>query len=88
MESFGVMPHDKVIAGYDLSFNIQLYLMNRKGWRIQNEKIDPKAIRHFIQRGAKFIVLNDVKAINNPRLKPFLKKETGEFLGVHIFSLQ
>ncbi len=88
MESFGVQPSDKVITLYDNSFNIQLYLMNRKGWRIEENKIETKRIESYINRGAKFIMVNDTSALNNVFLKPFLKKETGEFLGVHIFSIQ
>jgi len=87
MESFGVQPEDKVITLYENSFNIQLYFMNRKGWRIEEGKIKEQRVQDYINRGAKYILINDVSAINNSELKPFLKKETGEFLGVHIYSL-
>lgn len=87
MESFGVKPTDKVITLYDNSFNIQLYFMNRKGWRIEKGKIE-KRLEGYINQGAKFIIVNDTSALNNVVLRQYLKKETGEFLGVHIFSIQ
>ena len=88
MQSFGVNPNDKVIALYDNSFNIQLYFMNRKGWRIEQGKITSERIKSYINNGAKFIAVNDTSAIRNPILKTYIKKKTGEFLGVHIFSVE
>ena len=87
MESFGVRKEDKVITLYDNSFNIQLYLMNRKGWRIENGKITKAKIRNYINRGAKFILVNDASALNNKELKPYLKNKTGEFMEVNIFKV-
>ena len=79
MESFGVQPSDKVITLYDNSFNIQLYLMNRKGWRIEENKIEAKRIEGYINQGAKFIIVNDTSAMSNAVLKP-LQKEANQGL--------
>jgi hypothetical protein len=88
LRELGIKPEDKVISIPDGSTNYTLYLMNQKGWTALNFFNDSLQIKKYIGLGAKYLILTEEEPHNRPCLKPFMKKQVGQYGTVSIYSLQ
>jgi hypothetical protein len=88
--SVGIKPEDKIISMPDQSINITLYLMDRKGFsNFGYDDLQGDArIKTFIDAGAKFLIINDAKLLEEEYLKPYLKNKIGEYKNITIYNLQ
>ncbi len=83
----GIKPTDKVITLPDGSFNVTLYLMDRKGWTDFEHYSTSEEIDKLISKGAKYLFISDPKVAEQPFLQPFIQHKVGEFEGVLIYKL-
>ncbi|TVR41229.1 MAG: hypothetical protein EA392_02085 [Cryomorphaceae bacterium] len=89
MESYlnelGVDQSARVVVLPDESFNITLYLLNRKGWTGRELFQTAEDIEHLKLRGATHLIIIDDNLLNAPYLQPFLEHQIGDFEGVRIY---
>jgi hypothetical protein len=89
LDSIGVDKNDKIISIPDFSTCYTLYLSNRKGWTCyMGENSDSSRIAQNIEKGAKYLLLNDIKLADSSYLKPFINQEVGIHGSVHIYKLK
>lgn len=90
LEKLGITPNDLVITQPDPSFNINLYLMNRRGWSAMGDEANTEqGIIRRIEKGAKYlIVTNNRVSIEHPHLKKFLVHPIGAYQNILIFDLR
>jgi hypothetical protein len=88
LDSLGITKADKVISLPDNSINISLYLMNRKGWTNYGMNADSTKIRQRINQGAKYLLISDPKAYDEPGVKPFISNKAGRFKNIDIYKLK
>jgi hypothetical protein len=87
--SLGIKRTDLIISIPDQSINISLYLMDQKGWT--DYGYGPRGeekIRKFIQRGAKYLFINDENLYKEEWIKAFLKNKIGNYRNIDIYSLR
>lgn len=86
LRSIGIQKEDKVISVPDRSPNISLYFMEQKGWSecYTNEQ---RNIKHFVEQGAKYLIVNKEIDRKKEWYTPYLKNQIGEFEGVKIYKL-
>ena len=84
-----INPKDKVIFIHDPSFNIALYLMEQKGYTDFGTELDDYAsVNDKINKGVKYIIINDSSLLQKDYLKPFLYNQIGEFNKLRIFEIK
>ncbi|MBX7050963.1 MAG: hypothetical protein K1X54_02910, partial [Flavobacteriales bacterium] len=90
LEKLGIGKDDLVITQPDPSFNINLYLMNRRGWSgMSDEANTEEGIIRRIEKGAKYlIVTNHRVSTEHPHLKRFLVHPLGAYQNILIFDLR
>ena len=90
LESIGVGKNDLVITMPDESFNINLYLMNRRGWTsLSDESRTREGFIKRIERGAKyFIVIRGDYVKSTPFLPEFIQYPIGQYKNVVIYDLR
>jgi len=84
-----IMPDDKVLV-YEKSksFNIALYLMNRKGWTNAVDLMrDSNQVAEKISAGAKYLFVSDSIWLQKDFLQPYLKHSIGKYKNIRIFDL-
>lgn len=87
LKELGVGKEDKVISLPDRSFNITLYLMDRKGWTNREKYHQREDIDKLIGKGAKYLFLSDPELLKKPFLSPFLTDSVGDYKGIRIYRL-
>lgn len=90
LRSIGISPSDKIISMPDQSPNISLSLMNQPGFSdiSCNNPLEEACIEDLIERGAKYLVINDPEIFGNrPFLKKFLLHKVGQYKNIEIFDL-
>jgi hypothetical protein len=87
--SLGIQRNDPVISIPDPSINITLYLMDQRGWTSYNSSFkDAESFHRYIQKGAKYLFVNDSTLYNEEFLKPFITNKIGSYKNVDIYSLK
>ena len=89
LDSIGVKKNDLVITQPDPSFNISLYLMNRRGWSAMGDESNTReGILKRIQIGAKWLlVLDRGMGPEKDFLQEFKTDSVGHYRGVSIYRL-
>jgi len=93
IEKSGIMNHiglnEKVLVIDDPSFNISLYLINRKGFTNAIGKLkDSAEIAEKINLGYKYLFINDTMMLNAKYIQPFIHTKVGKYQNIHVFSLE
>ncbi len=90
LRSIGINRSDLVISLPDQSINISLYLMNQKGYSGfgYSHLQDAERMNYLIQKGAKYLIVNDRSILENDYMKPFIQKPLGEYGDTKIFDLR
>ena len=86
LRSIGVNRKDLVVSVPDKSPNISLYLMNQQGWTeiFNTEEYD---MHHFVEQGAKYLIINDSSYINNEPYYQYTYNKVGQFRSISVFNL-
>ena len=89
LRDLGINRHDKVISMPDYSINITLSLMNQIGFTDFgfNELKGEERIEHFIDLGAKYLIINDSTLKKEKYLKPYLQNHFGQYENIDIYQL-
>jgi hypothetical protein len=89
LREIGIRREDKVISIPDITPNYTLYLMDQKGVTDygHGHLKDSARIQHFINTGAKYLIVNDPGILDSLYLQPFLGRKLGSYENVSIFSL-
>lgn len=90
LDSLGIGENDLVISQPDPSFNISLYLMNRRGWSAMGDEANtPEGIRHRIEVGARWLLVLDQGMTDEKHfLQAFMTNRIGQYQGVSIYRLE
>lgn len=83
----GVSPETKVVSIPDDSFNISIFLMDRKGWTNFIGIDGPQKMERLIDRGARFLVIADEAWLEKDFMQPYLQEPLGQFEHLHLFRL-
>jgi len=86
LRSIGIADNERVINLSDISIDISLYLMDRKGWTNYNLDNDSTRIRNAIRMGASFI-LSTEDDLNDRSLAPFFSHPIGEYRGIRVYGV-
>lgn len=87
-EQWGIKPADRVISIPDKSLTASLYYMNRKG--NTNFGIDltkSESFKYCIERGAKYLILNDTSLLKDTVIRQFISKPVGTYRNIKAFEL-
>ncbi len=89
LDELNIKKEDKVICLPDGTFNISLYLMNRRGWTGfgMDDFADSTKINQYKNLGAKYLMVYDSTLLRNENLKPFTTNPIGDYKFVHIYKL-
>ena len=91
LRSLGIKRNDLVISIPDNSINISLVLMDQKGFTdygyVPTKGKPKERIAEFKSIGAKYLIVNDDKAVENKEFLPYLEKKIGEYKNVQIYEL-
>jgi dolichyl-phosphate-mannose-protein mannosyltransferase len=86
--SLGIKRTDFVISTPDPSINISLYLMDQKGFTDYGYgPPGEEKMKRLIQRGAKYLFINNKELYNEAYLSPFIKNKIGAYQNIDIYSL-
>lgn len=86
--ALGVGQNEKVISIADPSFNISLYLMQRKGWTNYPNFENPETLQKALQNGASVLVVSDTAWLNKPILQPLMTHPIDTFEQLYIFRIK
>jgi len=86
--SIGIQKDDKVISISDPSPNGSLFLMNQKGWTGFYCQRKSEQINFFIEKGAKYLFISDLKLLDESFLQPFINDPIGNYKDIIIFRLK
>jgi len=89
IRSLGIKRTDKVISIPDQSPNITLYLMDQKGWTNLDcsPLIGRNRIIEKIEKGARYLFINDSKIYKEEYIQPFIKSKIGTYKNIDIYDL-
>lgn len=90
LRSLGIERTDKVVCVPDPSFNIDLYLMDQKGFTATEASInsDSLLLIKFKEQGAKYLVISDTTIISKTNLKKHILKEAiGRYKNTDIYRI-
>lgn len=89
LESIGLNRKDVIISYPDFSTNQMLYLMDMKGYTGIHftHKTDAERMYFFIDRGAKYMIVNEETALEPEWIHPFIEKKIGTYENLQIFDL-
>ncbi len=86
-ERLGVTKSTKVVSIPDDSFNISLFLMDRKGWTNFIGIDGEEKMNKVLANGAAFMVIADTTWLEKDFLQPYLQEPLGTFEHLHLFRL-
>lgn len=87
LDEVGVGQDDRVVSFPDGSFNLTMYLADRKGWTNYKDYQTPEEINNLISAGAKYMFVSDPAVLEKEFLQPFMTDQVGEFEKIKIFRL-
>ena len=89
LRGHGVLETDKVIFLDDASINASLYLMGQPGYTRFGWDLDIAATYdRLIGLGAKYLLFAEGSWLEQPFLRPYLRKPLGQYGAVRLFDLQ
>ncbi len=84
----GVGKEDRIISLPDQSFNVSLFLADRKGWTNFETLVEPEKIDMLISRkGAKYLLISDPALLEQSFIQPFITEKIGEFENIRVYRL-
>jgi hypothetical protein len=86
-ERLGVTKNTKVVSIPDDSFNISLFLMDRKGWTNFIGIDGEEKMNKVLTNGAAFMVIADETWLEKDFMQPYLREPLGTFEHLHLFKL-
>jgi hypothetical protein len=88
--SIGIKPSDIVLCIPDESYNVNLYLMNQKGYTLGyvNPLTKEYLNKWLKEKNIKYIFVSDEKTKNHPDIKPFLNEKIGSYRNVDIYLVK
>lgn len=89
LNEIGCTPDKIVVSIPDVSINVSLYLMNRKGFTDYgySDWVGAKRIEMAKKHGAQFLIINRKQMLEEPYLQKYLTNKVGETEFVTIFQL-
>jgi hypothetical protein len=90
LRSLNISRTDKVISIPDFTFNVSLYLMDQKGFPIIENPLrnnEAKMITDDINKGARYLIINDPKILSKEWIQPYITQKIGEYKTVTIYRL-
>ncbi|MDP2188394.1 MAG: hypothetical protein Q8J69_06895 [Sphingobacteriaceae bacterium] len=87
-ERLGVTKDTKVVSIPDDSFNISLFLMDRKGWTNFIWIDGEEKMNKVLANGAAFLVIADESWLEKDFMQPYLQEPLGKFEHLHLFRLR
>lgn len=87
MNELGVTEDAKVVVLPDPSFNVSLYLLNRRGWTGREEFSSIEDMEKLMQRGPTHLIILDDQMLGVDYLQPYLTEPIGNFEGVLVYKL-
>lgn len=87
LRQVGIGKEDRIISLPDLSFNVSLFLADRKGWTNFETYTEREEIELLIRKKAKFLVVSNPDVLKEAFLQPFLTDSIGNFEGIAIYRL-
>ncbi len=90
LRSLGINRDDLVASIPDQSPNISLYFMDQKGFTslYQDGKTIKEQLDFFIDRGAKYLIINDTTLYQKEEFIEYRKNKIGNYKNIEIFRLQ
>ncbi|NJO89159.1 MAG: hypothetical protein HC831_09520 [Chloroflexia bacterium] len=86
LDSIGVKHNDKVLFMNDGSFNIPLYLMERKGytayWSTSEDVVKERANQ------VDYVITNDTSTLKREEISSFIDQRVGTYKNISIYSLR
>ncbi|MBN1251054.1 MAG: hypothetical protein JXR51_07405 [Bacteroidales bacterium] len=86
LNSIDITYNDKVLFMSDGSFNISLYLMNRKGYTATNNSSEKRIMKQL--NLVDYLIVNDTSYVSIPYLKARIDKPIGTYKNISIYSLK
>ena len=84
----GIKRTDTIISIGDYTNSYSLTMMNQKGWtQMAGQNKTVENIKKHINKGAKYMFINNDKLLKEDYLQPFIKNKVGEFKNIRIFKL-
>ena len=89
LRSIGIKRDDVVVSIPDQSPNISLFFMDQKGYTslYKGDKSIKEQLDFFINRGAKYLIINDTSLYQKEDFKAYRKNKVGEYYNIEIFKL-
>ena len=87
-DRLGVTKETKVVSIPDDSFNISLFLMDRKGWTNFIGIDGEEKMNKVLANGAAFMVIADETWLEKDFMQPYLQEPLGKFEHLHLFRLR
>lgn len=90
LRSLGIKRDDIVVSIPDPSPNISLYFMDQKGFTslYQDGKPVREQLDYFIDREAKYLIINDTTLYQKEEFKEYRQNKIGRYKNIEIFKLQ
>ncbi len=85
LDSLGVSFEEKVLFMNDESFNISLYLMNRRGYTAKKQETKERVIERL--KKVNYFITNDTSLLKFDYIKSSLNKKVGVYKNIYIYSL-
>jgi hypothetical protein len=89
LRQLGVRPQDRVISLPDMTTNMTLYLLDRKGFTGFGGEgnFSEENIRRSIAMGARYLIVNDRSILTEQYLQPFITRKIGTYKTTDIYQL-
>jgi len=87
LRKVGITPSDIIISVPDFSPNITLEAFGNPGYTTLFQ-VDSYTHDHFINKGAKYLIISDSNDLHNPLYTPYTSKFLGGFKGIYVFDLR
>ncbi len=89
LRTLGIERTDRVISINDPSPNISLALMDQKGVTdFGSSIVDSARMQYEIDRGAKYLIINNPDYYQKDFVQPFIKKKMGSYVNIDIYDLR
>ena len=87
IDSIGIGKDDKIISIPDITPNVTLYLIDRPGWSNYKFPSDSLGFEHRIDSGAKYLVVSDLKILQNPVIRMFSNHYLAKYGSIYVYKL-
>ena len=89
LREIGIRRDDIVASIPDQSPNISLFFMDQKGYTslYQDGKSIKEQLDFFINRGARYLIINDTSLYQEENFEEYRKKKIGQYFNIEVFEL-